>query len=140
MHHFFENLVVFGAPSLQAYWMDVHHDTSLRFILEDDSINSSTFKTRIHFCLGKGVGLWLIAKPYTRSFHIAHFTLTSTLCFCFGFIQPLASNFLTCECAHVWQTLVCCSFGGQWITTYDTIQDVMYLLIWKRGHVVWKEW
>jgi hypothetical protein len=47
-------------------------------ILEDDSI-SSTSKARIHFCLGKGMGLWLIAKPYICSFHIAHFTFTLAL-------------------------------------------------------------
>jgi hypothetical protein len=40
--------------------MDIHHDTSLRFILEDDSI-SLTFKACIHSCLGKGQGYgWLL--------------------------------------------------------------------------------
>jgi hypothetical protein len=55
--------------------MDIHHDTSFRSILEDDSI-SSTFKAYIHFCLGKGAGLWLVVRPFIRLFHIAHFIFT----------------------------------------------------------------
>jgi hypothetical protein len=34
--------------------MDIHHDTSFRSILEDDSI-SFTFKVHICFCSSKGV-------------------------------------------------------------------------------------
>jgi len=62
MHLSFESLVVIGPPSLHAYLMDIHHDTSLRFILEDDSI-SSTSKACIHSCLGKGAWLWLVVRP-----------------------------------------------------------------------------
>jgi hypothetical protein len=65
--------------------MDVHHDTSLNSILEDDSI-SSTSKARIRFCSNKGVGLWLFARPSICLFHIAHSTFTSTLRFHFGLI------------------------------------------------------
>jgi hypothetical protein len=36
--------------------------------------------------------------------------------------------------------LVPCPFEGQQIATYDTIQDVMYALVQKSGHTVWKEW
>ncbi len=61
MHLSFESLVGIEAPGLQTFFMDIHHDTSFRSILEDDSI-SSTSKARIHFCLSKGVGLWLIIK------------------------------------------------------------------------------
>jgi hypothetical protein len=39
--------------------MDFHHDTSLRSILEDDSI-SLTSRAHICFCLGKGTMLWLV--------------------------------------------------------------------------------
>jgi hypothetical protein len=60
--------------------MDIHHDTSFKSILEDDSI-SSTSKVHIHFCLGKGAGLWLVVKPFIYSFHITHATFTSTLHF-----------------------------------------------------------
>ncbi len=38
MHPSFESLIVINAPSLQASLMDIHHDTSLGFILEDDII------------------------------------------------------------------------------------------------------
>ncbi len=76
--------------------MDIHHDTSLRFILEGDSI-SSTSKVRICFCLGKGARLWLVIRPSIYSFRMAHFTFTSTFCFHFGLIQPSTSNFF-----HVW--------------------------------------
>jgi len=54
--------------------MDIHHDTSFRFIMEDDSI-SLTSIIRVHFCSGKGAGLWLVVKPSIHSFHIAHFHL-----------------------------------------------------------------
>ncbi len=41
MHIFFESLVVTGTPGVHDSLMDIHHDTSLRFILEDDSISST---------------------------------------------------------------------------------------------------
>jgi len=40
MHPSFESLTIIDAPSLQAFLMDFHHDTSLKSILEDDSISS----------------------------------------------------------------------------------------------------
>jgi hypothetical protein len=83
MHLSFESLVVIDAPSLYTSLMDIHYDTSLKFILEDDFI-SSTSRTRIHFCLGKRARLWLVAMPYICSFHIAHSIFTWTLCFCFN--------------------------------------------------------
>jgi len=86
-----------------------------RFILKDDSI-SLTSKTHIRSCLGKGVGLGLVVKPSICLFHIAHSTFTSMLSFHFGFIQPLASSFLTCECGHRLDKsgthLARCPFGG----------------------------
>jgi hypothetical protein len=48
MHPYFESLAVIGAPSLQASLMAIHHYTSLRSILEDDSISltsKATFET-----------------------------------------------------------------------------------------------
>ncbi len=61
MHPFFENLVVTSTLGPHASLMDVHHNTSFRSILEDDSI-SSTSRARICFCLGKKARLWLIVK------------------------------------------------------------------------------
>jgi len=80
MHPSFESMVVFGALGFQASLMHIHHDTSLRSILEDDSI-PSTSKTHIHSCSGKGAGLWLVVGPSICSFHIAHFTFTLALHF-----------------------------------------------------------
>jgi len=75
----FDSLDVTNAPSLHVFLMDSHHDTSVRSILEDDSI-SSTSKARICSCLGKGAGLWLIAMLSIYSFCIAHSTFTLMLC------------------------------------------------------------
>jgi hypothetical protein len=75
--------------------MDIHHDTSLKSILKDDSISSAS-KAHIRSCLGKGIGLWLIVRPSIHLFHIAYSTFTSALHFCFGLIQPSTSNLLTC--------------------------------------------
>jgi hypothetical protein len=76
----------------------------------------STSRTYICFCLGKGVGLWLVANPSICSFHIAHSIFTLVLCFCFGLIQLSAFNLLTCECGHGLDTfgmhLVHCLFEG----------------------------
>jgi hypothetical protein len=99
MHPSFKSLAITNTSSLQAPLMDIHHDTSLKSILEDDSISSSS-RAHIHFCLGKGAGLWLVVKPFIYSFHITHFTFTSTLCFHLGLIQPLTSSFFMCECQH----------------------------------------
>ncbi len=111
MHPSFESLAITSTPSLHVSLTDIHHDTSLKSILEDDSI-SSTSKTCIHFCLGKGVGLWLVVRPYVCSFHIAHSIFTSGLFFCFNLIQLSASN----ECGHRLDAfgthLVRCPFGG----------------------------
>jgi len=38
MHPSFESLAFMGALGLQAYLMDIHHNTSFKCILEDDSI------------------------------------------------------------------------------------------------------
>jgi hypothetical protein len=122
--------------------MDFHHDTSLGSILEDDSI-SSTSRTCIRFCLGERASLWLVGKPSIYSFHIAHSTFTSTLCFRLSLIQPSASNILMCECGHGLDAfgmhLVCCSFGGLQIATHDVIRDVMYVFIQDNGHAIWRE-
>jgi hypothetical protein len=118
------------------------NDCKMIPILEDDSI-SSTFRAHIHFCLGKGTGLWLMVKPSIYSFHIAHSTFTLELCCHFGLIQPSTFNLFTCECGHglnTYGTHVKCPFRGQRITTHDTIRDFMYIVAWKNGHDVWREW
>jgi hypothetical protein len=115
MHLSFENLVVTDALGLQASLMDFHHDTSLRSILEDDSISSAS-KACIHSCSSKGVGLWLVVRSSIRSFHIAHSSFTSMLRFCFGLIQPSTFSLFTCECEHGLDAfgthLARCPFGG----------------------------
>jgi hypothetical protein len=121
---FLKTVVVISTPSLQAVLMDIHHNSSLRSILEDDSI-SSTSKTYIRSCLGKGVGLWLVAKLSICLFCIAHSIFTSTLCFHLNLIQFSNFCFLTCECGHELNTfgthLTRCLFRGQQITTHDAI-------------------
>jgi hypothetical protein len=138
----FESVTIIRAPSLQASLTDIHHDTSLKFILEDDFI-SSTSKARIRSYLSKGACLWLVVKPSIYSFCIAHFIFTSTLHFHMGLIQPSAFCFITCECEHRLDAssthLICCTFGGQWIATHDAIWNVIYALTQKSGHVLWKE-
>jgi hypothetical protein len=123
--------------------MDFHHNTSLRSIFEDDSI-SSKFKACIRSCSSMGAMIWLVVKPSIHSFHITHHTFTLVLHFHLGLIQPMASNLLMCECGH-WldafdMHLTHCPFGGQRITTHDTIWDVMYVFAWESGHVVRKKW
>jgi hypothetical protein len=139
---FFESLVVITASGLQAPWMDIHHNTSFRSILKDDSISSSS-KACIHSCSSKGARLWLVVRSSIRSFHIAHSLFISTMHFHLGVIQPLAFSFFTCECGHGSDTfgthLVRCPFGSQRIATHDTIQDVMYALVWKSWHAIWKK-
>jgi hypothetical protein len=82
----------------------IHHDTSFRFILEDDSI-FSTSKVHIRSCSCKWAKLWLIARPSICSFCISHSTFTSTLCFCFGLIQPSASSFFMVSVNTIWTHL-----------------------------------
>ncbi len=76
----FESLAIIGDQGLHVSLMDIHHDTSFMSILEDGSISLAS-KAHICYYLGKGVGLWLIARPSIRSFHIAHFIFTLVLCF-----------------------------------------------------------
>jgi hypothetical protein len=91
----------------------------------------------------KGAGLWLIARPPIRLFHITHFTFTSTLHFCFGLIQPSTFSLFMCECGHGLDAfgmhLACCMFRGQWIATHETIRDIRYVLARKNGHIVRRE-
>ncbi len=123
--------------------MDIHHDTSFRFILEDSCI-SSTFKACIHSCSIKGARLWLIVRPSICLFRITQFIFTSMVRFCFGLIQPLTFNLFMCECGYGLNAssthLTCCSFRGQWIATHDAIKDVIYAFVQESGHTTWKEW
>jgi hypothetical protein len=123
--------------------MNIHHDTSFKSILEDDSISLAS-RVRICSCSGKGAGLWLIARPSICSFHIAQFTFNSALRFHFSLIQPSTSNFLMCECGHgldAFSThLTHCMFGGQPIATHDTIRNIMYAFTQENGHNVWRKW
>jgi hypothetical protein len=118
--------------------MYIHHNTSVRDILEDDSISSAS-KARIYFCLGKGVWIWLVGRPSIHLFCIAHFTFTSTMHFHVSLVQPLAFILLMCESGHKLNEfdthLTHCPFGGQQIATHHAIKDVMYALVRKSGHV-----
>jgi len=67
--------------------MDFHHNTSFRFILEDDSI-SSTSKARIRFCLGNEGKAMVGCYAIYLFVYITHFTFTSALYFHFGLISP----------------------------------------------------
>jgi hypothetical protein len=129
--------------SLQAFLRDIHHDISFMFILQDDSI-SSTSKPHICSYVGKGARLRLIVKPSIYSFCITHYILTLALHFCFGLIQPSASSLFMCECGHKLDAfgtnLIRCPFGNQRIATHDAIWDVMYALVQKSGHFIWREW
>jgi len=115
MHFSFESLEVTNAPNVHATLMDIHHDTSLRSILEDDSISLAS-RACICFCLGKGARLWLVVKPSIYSFCITHFIFTSALHFHLNLIQPSTSSLLTCECGHKLDAfgthLIHCMFGG----------------------------
>jgi hypothetical protein len=97
--------------------MDFHHDTSFKYILEDDSIFLAS-RTCFHSCSGKGAGLRFVIRPSICSFHMAHSTFTSVLHFCFGFgsIQPLAFSLFMSECEHRLDAfgmhVICCPFGG----------------------------
>jgi hypothetical protein len=111
--------------------MDIYHDTSLRSILEDDSISLAS-KACIHSCSSKRAGLWLGIKSSISLFRITHFIFNSALCFRLDLVQPSTFSLLKCECGHKLDTfgthLTRCLFKGQWITTHDAIQNVMYAL------------
>jgi hypothetical protein len=83
---------------------------------------------------------WLLGH---LSVCLAHFIFTSALHFYLGLIQPLTFSLLTCECGHGLDAsnmhLTHCPFRGQPITTHDAIQDVMYALVQKSGHALWRE-
>jgi hypothetical protein len=122
--------------------MNIRHNTSLKSILEDDSI-SSTSIARMCSCLCKGVGLWLIVRPSIHSFRITHFIFILALHFRFNLIQPSTFNLFMCDYGHELETfsmhLTCCPFGGQRITTHDAIWNIMNHLFQQNGHVVWRE-
>jgi hypothetical protein len=66
MHPSTESLVVIGAPNLHASLMDIHHDTSLRSILEADSISLAS-RTCICSCSSRGQGYgWLLGHLFVR--------------------------------------------------------------------------
>ncbi len=102
----FESLAVTNALSLYESLMDIHHNTSFRSILEENSI-SSTSRAHICSCSGKGARLWLIFKPSI---------FISTLHFHLGLIQPLTFHLFMCEHGHGLDAsgthLTRCPFGG----------------------------
>jgi hypothetical protein len=83
MYPSFESLAIIDVLGLHAYLMNFHHNTSLRYILDDDSI-SLAFRAYIHFYSSKGAGL--VARSFIHLFHITDFTFTSTLHFFLGLI------------------------------------------------------
>jgi hypothetical protein len=95
--------------------MDIHPDTSLKFILEDDSI-FLTSRAHIYSCSGKGVGLWMVVRPFIHSFCIVHFIFISMLHFRFSLIQHSTFSLLMCECGHRLDAfgthLTCCLLAG----------------------------
>jgi hypothetical protein len=96
--------------------MDIHHDSSLKCILEDDSISSAS-KAQICSYLSKGARLWLVVTPFIHLFYIAHYIFTLVLRFRFNLIQLLAFSLFTCECGHGLDSfdihLTCCLFESQ---------------------------
>jgi len=102
----FESLAVTNVLNLYEFLMDIHHNTSLTSILEENSI-SSTSRAHICSCSGKGARLWLIHKPSI---------FISTLHFHLGLIQPLTFNLFMCEHGHGLDAsgthLIRCPFGG----------------------------
>ncbi len=132
---FFLSLVITNTLGLKASLMDIHHNTSLRPILKDDSIS---FVSRAHICFcsdKEPTRLWLIAWPSICSIYIAHFIFTLAMHFCFDLIQSLTISLIMCECEYglnVFDThLAHCLFGGQQIATHDAIIDVMYTFTQK---------
>jgi hypothetical protein len=102
MHLSFENNNYWRPKSISINTTQ-QHNTSLRSILEYDSI-SSTSRARICSCLGKGARLWLVTKPSIYSFRIAHFTFILVLFFVMikGEIMWYQSNH-----KHIEHTQVC---------------------------------
>jgi hypothetical protein len=84
-HLSFESLAIINGPSLHASLMNFHHNTSIRPILEDDSISLAS-RAYICSCSGKGARLWLVVRPFIYSFCITHSTFTSMLHFGFSLI------------------------------------------------------
>jgi hypothetical protein len=82
---FFWESSSYRRPKSMASFMDIHHDTFYKSILEADSI-SSTSTGRICSSLGKRKGLWLVVRPFIYLFHITPFIFTSMLRFCFNLI------------------------------------------------------
>jgi hypothetical protein len=111
--------------------MDIHHDTSFRSVLEDDSF-LMLLEPTFAFVGAKGgamVDYWAIYMyvPHrTLYFHINNN-------FCLSLIQPSKSSLFMCECGHGSNAsgthLTCCPFKGQQIATHNTIKDVMYALV-----------
>jgi len=56
VHRCFESVIIIITLDLHAFFMDIHHNTSIKYILEDDSI-FSTSRAYIRSCLGYG---WLL--------------------------------------------------------------------------------
>jgi hypothetical protein len=70
MHPCFESVVIIITLDLHASFMNIHQNTSIKYISEDDSI-FSTSKTCIRSCLGYG---WLLGH---LSIHLTSHVLFS---------------------------------------------------------------
>ncbi len=62
MHPCFESVVIVIALNLHASFMDIHHNTSIKYILKNDFI-FSTSRARIRSCFGYG---WLLGHLSIR--------------------------------------------------------------------------
>jgi hypothetical protein len=142
MHPSFVSLVVISTPNLQASLRPstMTHPSCLSCkMIPFPQHQELTFV--LVWAKGQGYG-WLLG--HLSVCFASHILFTLALHFRLDLIQPLTSSLLTCECGHGLDAssthLTRCPFGGQWITTHDAIRDVMYALVWKSGHFVWRKW
>jgi hypothetical protein len=143
MHPFFYSLTVVSTPSLHAFFMNIHHDTSFNSILEDDSILSSS-RACIHSCLGKGSRLWLVAKPPICSFSITHSTFTLVLHFVLVWFNLRHLIFSRASVDMGWTHLASnLNLLPVWRSTNNHTQRHLkchVCLCLKNEHVIWREW
>ncbi len=89
------------------------------------------------------VGVWLLTCPTTPTFHLSSTHFLRALCTCLVLPHPMVAHLSWCECDHIIDDLsthlLRCPNMNECITTHDTFQDPIAVIVLESGTHVQRE-
>jgi len=100
-------------------------------------------QAHLHSCVGLGVGVWLLIRLTTPTFHLSSVHFFITLHIHLGLPHPTIAHFSQFQCAHtidnLYTHLLQCPCGSEHIATHYTLQDIIATIVLGSGAHVQRE-